>query len=46
MSSVTDKELIMLYDKTYFLMLIAFRLIALKDFEEDIEDIRKNKFKK
>lgn len=44
--NINDKELIVLYDKTYFLMLIAFRLIALKEFEEDIEDIKKNKFKK
>ncbi len=41
--NICDKELIVLYDKTYFLMLIAFRIIALKDFEEDIENIRKNK---
>ena len=44
--NINDKELIVLYDKTYFLMLIAFGLIALKEFEEDIEDIKKNKFKK
>ena len=44
--NINDKELIVLYDKTYFLMLIAFRLIALKEFEEDIEDIKKSKFKK
>ncbi|MDO5564969.1 MAG: hypothetical protein Q4F88_07055, partial [Eubacteriales bacterium] len=44
--SISDKELITLYDKTYFLMIIAFRLIALKDFEKDIDGIRKNKFKK
>lgn len=46
MRNITESETIKLYDKVYFLMLIAFRIAALKDFEKDIEDIRKNKFNK
>lgn len=46
MKNISEKEIIQLYDKTYFLILIAFRLIEVKDFKKEIEDIRKNKFKK
>ena len=41
MKNINESEAIKLYDKVYFLMLIAFRLIALKEFEKDIEDIKK-----
>ena len=46
MKNISEKEVIELYDKTYFLMLIAFRLIALKNFENEVEEIRRNEFKK
>ena len=44
MKNINESEAIKLYDKVYFLMLIAFRLIALKEFEKDIEDIKKKNF--
>ncbi len=44
--TIKDTDLIILYDKTYFLMLIAFRLLALKEFEQEIENIKKNNFDK
>lgn len=44
--SISDADLIKLYDETYFMLLLAFRLIELPEFQASIEKIRKEKFNK
>ena len=43
---ISDDDLINLYDETYFMLLISFRLIALPEIQANIEKIRKEEFNK